>query len=142
LSAGCGFNSAAFLVSWPVHYLLYVIAAFCVLIGVGWSFHTGELGYLANSLLAGVLFGAFGKLIHALDMIEEHLRVASIAFEQRERRRQTDARYPQRSEPTSDQAAAPMVDRRMVTARGSLPVQPAFSPTTAPLLNDVEPKNS
>jgi hypothetical protein len=56
-----------------MYMLIYAIAVGCALIGAGMSWHNSDLGILSAGLMTAVLFGALGKVVHLLDMIQGHL---------------------------------------------------------------------
>jgi hypothetical protein len=56
-----------------MHYLLYVIAGVSAVIGAFWGNHTGNLSFISSGMMAAVLFGSLGRVIHLLVQIEDHL---------------------------------------------------------------------
>lgn len=56
-----------------MHILLYVIAVTSTLISLAVGVTSGNMQFISNGLLAGVLFGAFAKVIHLLVQIEQRL---------------------------------------------------------------------
>jgi hypothetical protein len=56
-----------------MYILIYAIAVACALIGMTLSFLDKDLAMLSAGLMAAVLFGALGKVVHLLDMIHEQL---------------------------------------------------------------------
>jgi hypothetical protein len=56
-----------------MYMLIYVIAVGCALIGAAMSWHNSDIGILSAGLMAAVLFGALGKVVHLLDMIQSQL---------------------------------------------------------------------
>jgi hypothetical protein len=56
-----------------MYHLIYAIAVGCALIGIAMSWHNSDIGILSAGLLTAVLFGALGKVVHLLDMIQGHL---------------------------------------------------------------------
>ena len=64
-----------------MHYLLYLIAAFSAVLGAAWGHHTGSLSFISSGLMAAVLFGSLGRVIHLLVQIEGHLSDARKPWE-------------------------------------------------------------
>jgi lipoprotein signal peptidase len=62
-----------------MHILLYFIGIACVLTGITLSWMHNDLAMLSNALLSAVLFGALGKVVHLLDMINDRLQNGSKA---------------------------------------------------------------
>jgi hypothetical protein len=56
-----------------MYMLIYAIAVGCALIGAAMSWHNSDISVLSAGLMAAVLFGALGKVVHLLDMIQSHL---------------------------------------------------------------------
>ena len=57
-----------------MHVLLYFIALASALAGIAVGYFLSNLDIMSSALLAAVLFGAIGRVVHTLNMIEEHLR--------------------------------------------------------------------
>ena len=57
-----------------MHILLYLIAFLSAIIGIAIGYQQEALNYISSGLLAGILFGSLGKIVHLLDQMEEHLR--------------------------------------------------------------------
>jgi len=81
-------------------FLLYSIAAMCALIGIAGGLYASDVNLASNGLLAAVLCGAFGRIVHLLTRIESHLRLGQITARMREERRIADALFPQRTAKT------------------------------------------
>lgn len=56
-----------------MHYLLYLIAGVSAVMGALLGWHSGNLAIISSGLMAAVLFGSFGRVIHLLVQIEGHL---------------------------------------------------------------------
>ncbi len=57
-----------------MHILLYVIAFFSAVIGLILGNLNDSISSISTGMLSGVLFGAFGRVVHLLDQVEDHLR--------------------------------------------------------------------
>ena len=57
-----------------MHILLYLIAFLSAINGIAIGYQQEALNYISSGLLAGILFGSLGKIVHLLDQMEEHLR--------------------------------------------------------------------
>lgn len=69
-----------------MHFLLYIIAVFACLAGIGLGLSSQNIMLIGNGFLVGVLFGALGKGLHLLQQIETHIRLGSISLDMAERR--------------------------------------------------------
>lgn len=56
-----------------MYILIYCIAVGCALIGIAMSWMNSDIAILSAGLMSAVLFGALGKVVHLLDMIQSHL---------------------------------------------------------------------
>ncbi len=56
-----------------MYILIYAIAVGCALIGTVLSWMNSDIAILSAGLMSAVLFGALGKVVHLLDMIQGHL---------------------------------------------------------------------
>jgi hypothetical protein len=59
-----------------MHFLLYLIAVFSAVIGAVWGAKAGSMSIVSSGVMAAVLFGSFGRIIHLLVQIEAHLSAA------------------------------------------------------------------
>lgn len=59
-----------------MHMLLYMLGVSTAITGAVMGIMNGTVSLIATGLLAAILFGALGKIIHLLELAESHLREA------------------------------------------------------------------
>ncbi len=57
-----------------MHYLLYAIGVCSAIVGAFWGQSTENLSIISSGVMAAVLFGSIGRIVHLLVQIEQHLR--------------------------------------------------------------------
>lgn len=58
-----------------MHMLLYLLGVSTAISGAVMGILAGSLELISSGLLAAILFGALGKIVHLLELMEDHLRV-------------------------------------------------------------------
>lgn len=58
-----------------MHMLLYLLGVSTAITGAVMGILAGTINLITTGLLVAVLFGALGKIVHLLELIESHLKV-------------------------------------------------------------------
>lgn len=59
-----------------MHMLLYMLAVSTAITGAVMGILAGTVNLIATGLLVAILFGAMGKIVHLLELIESHVKEA------------------------------------------------------------------
>lgn len=59
-----------------MHMLLYMLGVSTAITGAIMGILTGTVNLIATGLLVAILFGAMGKIVHLLELIEGHVKEA------------------------------------------------------------------